>query len=182
MSAHNHGSRSRSNMYSNDRFTNWQPFDPAWMEVQSVYRRFDKKISKKPDFPKIIALPLAEGFVHPCTVGAVEEKLRDIDPTFIQGLRAVFLLGGTRKQYTTWYSTVATYGTYWRDCIFLMAIPNRNSRRCLTRLQVMFLNDVLIHEVGHHVDQRPYTTTKEKEKFADAFAIKYGLGHDTDLF
>lgn len=182
MSAHNHGSQSRSNMYSKDRFTNWQPYSPAWLEIQAVYKRFDNKISKTPTFPKIIALPPSPGFMHPCTTNAVENHLRMLDPGFIHGIRAVFLLSGTRKQLTTWNSNVVTYGCYWRSCIFLNAIPATTSIPYRESMKTFYLKDVLIHEVGHHVDQRPYTTQKESEIFANAFAIKYGLknGDDTD--
>lgn len=42
MSANNNGSGPRSNRYSEDRFTNWSEYEPWWLEVQSVFKRFDR--------------------------------------------------------------------------------------------------------------------------------------------
>ena len=39
------------------------------------------------------------------------------------GLRAVFLLGGTRKQEKSCWSTLGVYGSYWNSCVFLFAHP-----------------------------------------------------------
>ena len=160
-------------MYSQDRFTNWSEYDPAWAEVQNVYKKFDGRISKNPEFPKIIALPTMEGFLRCCSTQQVEKKLRQIRPEFIEGLRAVFILGGTQKQLKSWNSSVTTYGHYWRSCVFLHAYP-AGQGTCLTWLRDFFIRDVLVHEIGHHVDQRRYTTTKERERFAEAFAKEYG--------
>ena len=160
-------------MYSEDRCTNWTEFDPAWAEALAVYKRFDGRISKNPDFPKIIALPTLEGFLRPCSLDQVESKLREIRPEYIEGLRAVFILGGTQKQLKSWGSSVTTYGHYWRSCIFLHAYPSEGRRLNPTQLRTYFIRNVLVHEIGHHVDQH-YTTTKERERFAEAFAKEYG--------
>lgn len=173
MSSHNSGSKSRGNMYSQDRFTNWSEYDPAWSEVQAVYKRFDGRISKNPYFPKIIALPTLDGFLRCCSPQQVEGKLRQMKPEFIEGLRAVFILAGSQKQLKSWNSSVTTYGYYWRSCVFLHAYPADQST-CLTRLRDFFIRDVLVHEIGHHVDQRRNCTTKERERFADAFAREHG--------
>jgi len=156
-------------MYSEDRLTNWSEFDPAWAEVQAVYKRFDHRISRNPNFPKIIALPTMEGFLRCCSPEQVETKLRQISPEFIEGLRAVFILGGTQKQLKSWGSGVTTYGHYWRSCVFLHACPAGSGRYSLTESRTFFISDVLVHEIGHHVDKR-HTTTKERERFAEAFA------------
>ncbi len=174
MSAHSQGSRSRSNMYSQDRFTNWSDYDPAWAETQSVFQMFDGRISRKPDFPKVIAIPTLEGFLQCCSPQQVEEKLRQMRPEFIEGLRAVFILGGTQKQLKSWDSSITTYGHYWRSCIFLHAYPSGLGQWNPTDLRAFYVCDLLVHEIGHHVDQRPYSTKNEREKFAEAFARYYG--------
>jgi len=82
-------------------------------------------------------------------------------------------LAGTQKQLKSWNSSVTTYGHYWRSCVFLHAYPSGQDGFNLTSLREFFIRDVLVHEIGHHVDQRRYSTTKERESFADAFAIEH---------
>jgi hypothetical protein len=52
MSAHNQGSGPRSNSYSGSRFTNWAEYKPWWLEIQTVFKRFDGRIAKKTGIPK----------------------------------------------------------------------------------------------------------------------------------
>ena len=75
MSAHNNGSGPRSNRYSEDRFTNWSEYEPWWLEVQAIFKRFDGKIAKRPAVPKILEFECLEGFVRPCTARDVEGQL-----------------------------------------------------------------------------------------------------------
>src|SRR5581483_646569 len=105
MSAHNNGSGPRSNSYSENRFTNWAEYEPWWLEVQAVFKRFDRKIAKRPAFPKIIELSPFQGFIRPCTARGVESQLMNCSPDFLVGLRAVFILSGTAKQLKSWRSS-----------------------------------------------------------------------------
>src|SRR5215469_342825 len=98
MSAHNNGSGPRSNRYSGNRFTNWTEYEPWWLEVQAVFKRFDGKIAKRPACPKIIELKALEGFILPCRAGEVERQLMRCPPDFLKELRAVFILSGTARQ------------------------------------------------------------------------------------
>src|ERR1700740_2767633 len=98
MSAYDNGSGPRSNRYSEDRFTNWSEYEPWWLEIQTVFKRFDDKIAKYPKFPKIIELQPLDGFIRPCTAQDVEAQLTNCPASFLDGLRAVFILSGTRKQ------------------------------------------------------------------------------------
>jgi hypothetical protein len=50
--------------------TNWSEYEPWWLEVQAVFKRFDRKFAKRPAFPKIIELPPLAGFVKLCSVEA----------------------------------------------------------------------------------------------------------------
>jgi hypothetical protein len=45
----------------------------------------------------------------------------------------------------------------------------------LQSLKNFYLNNVLIHEIGHHVDRNNKNRKKKNENFADWFAISYGL-------
>jgi len=171
MSAHNNGSGPRSNSYSENRFTNWSEYEPWWLEVQSVFKRFDGRIAKHPRFPKIIALKPLEGFIRPCTAPAVEARLRSCPAEFLEGLRAVFILSGTRKQLKSYRASTAFYGHYWRECVFLHAYPF--GRADLNWLHRFYLRDVLMHEIGHHLDERN-TSRKDRERFAERFAKAFG--------
>lgn len=179
MSAHNKGSGPRSNMYSEDRFTNWAEYEPWGLEVQAVFKRFDSKIAKYPDFPKIIELPVLEGFIHPCSARQVEAQLRSAPEEFLQDLRAVFILSGTRKQLNCSSSVPFYYGHYWRRCIFLHPYPSGHGN--LDWLRHYYLRNVLMHELGHHVDKAS-RDRKEREKFADKFAETYGGITEQEFF
>src|SRR5882724_5278910 len=156
MSAHNNGSRPRSNSYSESRFTNWSEYEPWWLEIQAVFKRFDSRIAKRPAFPKIIEFAPLEGFIHPCSVKEIEAQLLTVPPEFLKGLRAVFLLSGTAKQLKSWSGLqVFFYGHYWNSCIFLHAY--KFGRAELNSLRRFYIRNVLMHELGHHVDRKNLT-------------------------
>jgi hypothetical protein len=171
MSAHSNGSGPRSNSYSENRFTNWSEYEPWWLEVQAVYKRFDGKIAKRPAFPKVIELSPYEGFTRPCTAAGVEARMTSCPPEFLKGLRAVFILSGTAKQLKSWGRATTFYGHYWSSCVFLHAYPiGRVDGEWLRRF---YLRNVLMHEIGHHVDSRN-TKREGRERFADLFAQRLG--------
>ncbi len=171
MSSHNNGSGPRSNRYSENRFTNWSEYEPWWLEVQSVFKRFDTRIAKKPKFPKIIELEPLEGFIRPCTALEVEAQLGKCVVTFLEGLRAVFILSGTRKQLKSYKPSTAFYGHYWNACVFLHAYPF--GKADLNWLHRFYVRNVLMHEIGHHVDTFN-NARKERERFANRFAQAHG--------
>src|SRR5262245_44402308 len=120
MSAHFQSSGPRSNAYSESKFTNWTVYDPFFAEAQTALKRFDSRIPRNPVFPHVIVLrPQLADFIHPCTRNEVTSRLERIPPASLQGLRAVFLLAGTRKQEKSWGSSIGCYGIYWRPCVFL---------------------------------------------------------------
>lgn len=171
MSSHNNGSGPRSNRYSENRFTNWSEYEPWWLEIQSVFKRFDGRIAKRPAFPKTIELKALEGFIRPCSAKEVEAQLSRCPPEFLKGLRAVFILSGTTKQLRSWGRLTSFYGHYWRKCVFLHAYPFGWAD--LDSLRRFYLRNVLMHEIGHHVDSRN-VTLKDRERFAENFALKHG--------
>ncbi len=135
MSAHNNGSGPRSNSYSENRFTNWSEYEPWWLEIQAVFKRFDNKFAKRPAFPKVIELKTLEGFIRPCSAKEVEAQLMSYPADFLKGLRAVFILSGTTKQLKSWNSGKSYVGHYWNACVFLHAYPfgRRNLKRGLAQ-------------------------------------------------
>jgi hypothetical protein len=171
MSAHNQGSGARSNRYSENRFTNWAEYEPWWLEIQVVWKRFDAKIAKRPTFPKIIELPPLLGFIRPCSAKEVEAQLSQCSPEFLKGLRAIFILSGTAKQLKSWKGSMPFLGHYWRSCVFLHAYPF--GRKDLDSLRRLYLRDVLMHEIGHHVDSHN-AKPESRERFANEFAKRHG--------
>jgi len=172
MSAHNNGSGPRSNSYSENRFTNWSEYEPWWLEIQAVFKRFDGRIAKWPAFPKIIELPTSADFVRPCSAKDIDAQLMAYPAEFLRELRAVFILSGTVKQLKSWGRATTFCGHYWNRCVFLHAYPFHRVKN-LDKLRRFYLRDVLIHEIGHHVDTWNLKL-EDRERFADGFARKYG--------
>lgn len=167
----NNGSGPRSNWYSENRLTNWSEYKPWSLEVQAVFRRFDGRIAKRPTFPKIIEFPPLEGFVRPCSVAEVEAQLGNTPSEFLKELRAVFILSGTAKQLRSWGRGATYYGHYWRRCVFLHPYPF--GRFELNSIQRFYIRNVLMHEIGHHVD-RENLGYEDRERFANQFARTHG--------
>jgi len=175
MRAVSHNSGSRSNAYSESKFTNWTIYDPFFAEGKAVAKRYESRIPKNPRFPHVVSVaPLAPDFIHPCTRADVIRRLQSLPAGHLSELRAVFLLGGTRNQQRSWRSSLGAYGFYWRRAIFLCAHPFELGHFNLDSLREFFLDDVLIHEIAHHIDRKRDTNKATKEGFAYAFAQRKG--------
>jgi hypothetical protein len=174
MSAHFQSSGPRSNAYSESKFTNWTTYDPFFAEARAALKRFDGRISRVPKFPHVIVIkPQTPDFIHACTRTEIKARLERIPEASRRELRAVFLLAGTRKQEKSWWSKLGCYGMYWNSCVFLSAHPfTLHYFHCLDKLRNFYLNDVLVHEVGHHIDRERITDRKAKEAFAHAYVQK----------
>jgi len=171
MNAYFHSSGPRSNAYSRSKFTNWTKYQPFFAEADAAYKRFDQRLPEYPDFPRVVVLPPLEPyFMRVCNRQQVEHRLRKMPPEHLVGLRAVFLLSGTRKQQRSWESSLACAGIYCRCCVFLFAYPSDLAQHWyIDELRKFFLNDVLVHEVAHHVDRFRSADTRTKEGFANGF-------------
>ena len=146
----------------------------------------------------IIVRELQQGFVRPCEVSDVEEVLSDMPPEFLRGLGRVCLLGGTSKQLklrSGLYGRYTGEGIYLfalpRHQLTMWYPPLKPSEerqflRCgvrLTRrksgvevcfslrsLRRFYLYDVLLHELGHHVDKRAdEKNNAARERYAEWF-------------
>ncbi len=168
MSAHYKRSGPKSNLY--DRDSGWNDYNPFYAEGIAAYERYEDRLPQDPSFPRIVTLPLLSGFMRPCNREQVKSRLEKMPAAHLEGLRGVFLLGGRRKQERSWYSNLACYGFYWNDCVFLCAHPFNLGGHNLDSIRDYYLNDVLVHEVGHHVDRERDAPEKKKENFANGFA------------
>ncbi len=175
MSAHFQSSGPRSNAYSESKFTNWTVYDPFFAEARSAYKRFDDRLAAQPAFPRVVALPpLSPDFIHPVKRGEVEHRLQRMPSEHLAGLRAVFLLSGTRKQQRSWTGSLGCYGIYWRACIFLCAHPFKLGSYNLDSIRELYLDGVLVHEIAHHIDRYRRAADDTKEGFAHAFVQQQG--------
>lgn len=171
MSAHFQSSGPRSNAYSESKLTNWTKYDPFFAEARAALKQFDGRISRVPIFPHIIVIkPQVPDFIHPCERVEIKKRLELMPQGSRKDLRAVYLLGGTRKQEKSWRSKLGCYGMYWKSCVFLFAHPFQlPSGYTLDDLRNFYLDDVLIHEVAHHIDRERMSDRKAKENFAHAY-------------
>jgi hypothetical protein len=149
---------------------------------------------------------LAHDFVRPCTVTDVAEVLSSIPREFVTGLGGVYLMGGTARQARTHAVTYGMYWrdqiflfpvsarkleTGWTGSSnpaelqrYRAAGASLKTTRRETlvtfdqqSLRSFYLDDVLLHEVGHHTD-RVHRSQREKEGFAHWFA-EYQNKHST---
>jgi len=135
---------------------------------------------------------LSEGFVRPWSVEDVARVLQSIPNQFLIGLTGVFLLGGTSRQRSLKSLTYGIYSTNRIYLFalpermleqHLSKMPKPNVAHAYTRfgatitpdgkgkgklrfdvpsLRNFFLYDVLLHEVGHHVDRDHQSDNAER--------------------
>jgi hypothetical protein len=169
VSAFSQGSGPRENAYSGSKFSNWSEYRPHMMEATSVLKRFDRRIAKHPPFPAVIAIQPISGFRHACTTHEVTMTLREMRPELLADLRAVFLLGGTRKQERSQGSKIC-YGMYFNRTVFLCATIFGSGYYYLDHLRNFYLRDVLPHEVAHHHDRIHRSSQEDdRENYVNAF-------------
>jgi len=205
MSSHIRGSGTRSNAYSRSKLTNWTPFDPFEAEVSALpYRARPTEIAENGgQRVSVFERPLNERFARPFDAQDVCEVIEQLAPDLVAGLRAVILLGGTKKQDLVSYSGLFHWGCYCWDRIYLHPYPRRRLAYWLgTRvdpryereygpsgveileqggyyrlvwseasLRRYYLDNVLLHEIGHHADKRA-ASRRKRERFADWFAAE----------
>lgn len=138
-------------------------------------------------------------FVHPVSVEEIRERLNDLPNEIVQRVEVIQLSRMTRKRQLfprygmQWGSSVYLYPieeslveTYVRPPTPQQLIEARmfggvwsqsgNEWRLTwttDAIKDFYLNNVLIHEIGHLLDTRN-TRTQDRERFANWFAIEYG--------
>lgn len=111
---------SRSNMYSNSKYTNWSVFAPNMSAVEKVYDKYCEELQNLSDKPGYYEEAIHPNFIMPVTSQDLEDQLKKIPEQFTEGLKGIFLLGGSNKQEKTNKSRLFCYGCYWLDCIFML--------------------------------------------------------------
>ena len=151
------------------------------------------------DDVRLIVRPPGKGFVHAVTPEEVRERIEQLPRKFTRGLEVVQLSGMTRKRVLfpfygmQWGSAVYLYPiedtfveTYVRPPRPQQIIDaemyggkwmrDGNDWRLewtADTIRDFYLNNVLIHEIGHVHDDRN-TSFEDRERYANWFAIEYG--------
>jgi len=156
------------------------------------------EVARGTEVPLGINRPLAQGFVRPWSVEDVADVLQSIPDQFLTGLTGVFLLGGTSRQRSLKRLAYGIYSTNRVFLFALpermleqslSKMPKPNVAHAYTKfgvtitpsdkggaklrfdavsLRSYFLHDVLLHEVGHHVDREH--RSDNAERYATWFA------------
>ncbi|MFM9068422.1 MAG: hypothetical protein ACKOUR_13990 [Planctomycetota bacterium] len=149
---------------------------------------------------RIITQKPGEGYRHVVTAAEVRERLARLPAKFTRSLEIVQLSGMTRKKLTypcygmQWGSAIYLYPieeslteTFHRpprpaELIEARQFGGRWIQVSRDRWQLrwdesslrdFYLNNILIHELGHLVDQRN-SSSVDRERYAEWFALEYG--------
>ncbi|MBX3440626.1 MAG: hypothetical protein KF861_24255 [Planctomycetaceae bacterium] len=148
---------------------------------------------------EIITQSAGVGYIHPVTAAEVAARIEDLPSRFREPLEVVQLSTMTRKR-----ALMPLYGLQWGSTVYLYPIEETlvETYRCpplpsqqiearmfggvwrqigplwclewtLPALKDFYLNNILIHEIGHVNDTRN-TTSRDRERYAEWFAIEYG--------
>lgn len=148
---------------------------------------------------RYVEQPAGVGFRHAVTIDEVRARLSLLDSRFTRPLEVVQLSAMTRKR-----QFFPCYGMQWGTAVYLYPIEEslveEYSRPPSPQQQIearmyggvwthdgklwrltwteqtikdFYLNNVLIHEVGHVNDSRN-TNSRDRERYANWFAIEYG--------
>lgn len=148
---------------------------------------------------KLLQQPSGEGFIHPVTLDDIRARVAELPAQFTERLQVVQLSRMTRKRALfpcygmQWGQNVYLYPleeslveTYTRpptpqqivEARMFGAQWSQDGRVwtltwTLPQLKDFYLNNVLIHEIGHVNDLRN-TNSEDRERYANWFAIEYG--------
>lgn len=117
----------RGNKISGSKITNCTEFDPIDSAIDKIYYKYIDVIhDKKRKEIFYHQQPVHKNFIMPITIADLKKELSKLPPHFIKGLKAIFLLSGSKKQEKVFWSNLFCYGTYWENIIFLHPFPIAN--------------------------------------------------------
>lgn len=197
----------RSGQWSSSKWTNTNEFDPSSIELNTVWEKYRDRILNTPDLTVIVqplhadfVLPIDEMSVRKTLEAVPSEFLTDLAGVVSLGgskkqektfnnlfsygrylSNVIFLHPFPKKhmdsrwkalpkpsvlhEYERAGARVTRDGKWWRIRF------NNDS------LNQFYLRDVLLHELGHHVDRSNFhsKTDRKAEGFAEWFASEYGF-------
>jgi hypothetical protein len=149
---------------------------------------------------KVITRSPGAGYRHVVTPGDVRERLSQLPQHFLEDLEVVQLSGMTRKKQsfpcygmqwgstlylypleeslreffgspppTAFYNEAKMFGGRWRD----MGQGEWMLEWTEPAIRDFYLNNILIHELGHLLDERNSNYT-DRERYAEWFAMQFG--------
>jgi len=146
-----------------------------------------------------IMQPAGTGYVHPATLDEIRDRIAQLPPRLTRSLEVVQLSRMTRKRALfpcygmQWGSSVYLYPIE-ETLIEHFALPPKPQQRIEAEMyggrwhneggqwrlewteetiRDFYLNNILIHEIGHICDDRN-TSFTDRERYADWFAVEYG--------
>jgi hypothetical protein len=102
--------------------SNLTPFQPFSSAVEKIYSRHYEKFKNR-TMPLIVIEKIHPDFIFPITEADIQSALARVPVEFVEGIQAILVPGGSRKQTRVIYSDLAQRGEYWRQCIFLHPFP-----------------------------------------------------------
>ena len=196
----------RSGHWSGSKFTNLTKFDPSDSEIDSVWAQYYDKIHNTTDLTIVarplhsdFVMPIDEGSIRE-TLSTVPQKFL----TGLKGI--VVLGGSKKQEkvsnslfaYGTYTSNVIFLHPFPKKFLdrISKSLPKPSALQEFERagakitrdgkywrmlfddnaIRQFYLREVLLHELGHHVDSEnlPFKTHRKAEGFADWFAAEYG--------
>jgi hypothetical protein len=151
------------------------------------------------DNVKYLTEPPGNAYVHPVTIQDVADRIKQLPKRFLQNLEVVQFSRMTRKRALfpcygmQWGSAVYLYPIE-ASLVEIYVGPPRPEQLIEARMfggkweqdgrrwrlvwtekaiRDFYLNNVLIHEIGHTVDDRN-SSFQDRERFANWFAVEYG--------
>lgn len=169
---------------------------PAFFAQEDWHKLQSNESQQQPRF--VVQTP-GPKFAHPVTVEEIRQRLSLLPSTIVEKVEIVQLSRMTRKRQLfpcygmQWGTSVYLYPieeslveTYVRpptpqqqiEARMFGGVWSETSREwtltwTLDTLKDFYLNNVLIHEIGHVLDTRN-TRTEDRERYANWFAIEYG--------
>lgn len=170
-----------------------QPAKPLFDAPERWHEPVERKRTR------VIVSPPGHSFVHAVTAAEVRARLAQLPRQFQGAVDIVQLSPMTRKRQLfpcyglQWGTSVYLYPIE-SSLVEAFVAPPRPQQRIeaemfggvwshrrglwtltwtLDSLRDFYLNNILIHEVGHAVDQRN-TRSVDRERFANWFAVEYG--------
>lgn len=151
----------------------------------------------------------SNGFIHPLKQDDIKQAINSIPLQYLSDLRGIFLCSGSKKQKYSGEIRFGTYHNYYKSIFlfpfpeakYIEYNTKPKPSTCIEyerhgaiwmkenlkwkiqfdarSLHSFYLNDVLYHEIGHHVQNitqdRKFKTYDENERFAEWFALEFGI-------
>ncbi|OEH92354.1 hypothetical protein [Bacillus solimangrovi] len=198
----------RNGSWSQTKYTNLTQYSPYSSEIRKIVKE-NHKLPSINDKLLIKTYKAKNGLIHPINEDDIRKVLHKIPSEFLMNLRAIYLCSGSEKQknysnvrfgtYHDYYKTIFLHPFPESKCIQYDKKPKPsisleyerhgaiwykegkgwNLQFDIHSLRSLYLKDVLIHEIGHHVENISHDikhkSYAQREKFADWFALEYGM-------